>query len=514
MKVAGIIAEYNPFHNGHEYQVKQVKEECDAVVAVMSGNVVQRGTLAVYDKFMRARAAVLGGVDLVIELPCVYTLAPAELFAKGAIAVLNATKAVTDLYFGSECGDTHSLKRAAEIMLNEPPEVSQRIKESLRQGNGYKLATLEGYVGTIPAEILNAPNNLLGIEYIKAIIESGSKIEPHALLREFANHNDTSPSNNFASGNTIRDLLDFGLDIAAFIPPITYPLYEYAEPVDRTVLDAIVMYALRIKGMKEFNKVFDATPDMVARILRAIPNSITMDDIMSKTQSRQYSNARIRRVLMSMILDIDGKLINSKPEYIRVLAFNDKGRKVLDTINKKCKLPVIVKAADYKERSPMFEAEIRATELASVCRGVRARIDYTTSPYYIRPERYEVKNFLKPPIPPYHQLRMVDRVALENEKQKEEKRQAAAKRFAERQKKKREKAKAKARALARDQAEAKAQAEAMAQAEAQAQAQAEAKTQAEAKAKAQVQAEAKAKAKGKAKAQEQDTAKEKNTASN
>ncbi len=384
MKVAGIIAEYNPIHNGHAYQVKRVKEECDAVVAVMSGSVVQRGSLAVYDKFTRARAASLGGVDLVIELPCVYSLAPAELFAKGAIAVLDELKAVTDLYFGSECGDTMALKKAAELMLNEPPEVSEKIKENLRHGRGYKSATIEGYKGYIPDEILTAPNNLLGIEYIKAIMESESKIEPHALLRAFSNHNDTEPVNNFASGNTIRELLNSRLDISELVPPFSLPLYECAKPIDPALLDAIVMYTLRLKGEKEFDNVFDATPDLVSRILRAIQDSATMDDIMSKTQSKQFSNARIRRVLMSMILQIDAKLTNKKPEYIRVLAFNDKGRKVLDIISKKCKLPIIVKVADYKEHSPMFLAELRATELSSLLRGERAGLDYATSPYYVR----------------------------------------------------------------------------------------------------------------------------------
>ncbi len=405
MKVAGIIAEYNPFHNGHAHQVAKVKKTCEAVVAVMSGSVVQRGSLAVYDKFMRARAAVLSGVDLVIELPCCYTIAPAELFARGAIATLDATKVVTDLYFGSECGDTRSLARAADVMIEEPPEVSARIKEGLRTGKGYKLATLEGYVGTIPSELINMPNNLLGIEYIKAIKTMGSKIVPHALHRKFVNHNDTAPSNGFASGNAIRDLLDEKLDISEFIPPITYPLYEHAQMVDRKLYDAIVMYMLRTKGVKEFDRVFDASPDLISRILRAIPDSLSVDDIMTKSASRQFSNARIRRALLSMVIGIDATLANSLPQYIRVLAFNDKGRELLAKMQKKSKLPIITKVADFKEQSEMFAAEVRATELSSICRGVKRGLDYTTSPFYITESRYNVKEFQKPPIPPHHILR-------------------------------------------------------------------------------------------------------------
>ncbi|MBQ7794371.1 MAG: nucleotidyltransferase family protein [Clostridia bacterium] len=450
MKIGGIIAEYNPFHNGHAFQLSQVKAECDAVVAVMSGSVVQRGSIAAYDKFMRARAAVLSGVDLVLELPCVYTLAPAELFAKGAVGVLDATKVVTDLYFGSECGDTYSLTRAAEIMLAEPPEVSARIKEYLRMGKGYKQATLEAYLGVIPAELVNLPNNLLGIEYIKSIIRSGSKIEPHALLRQFANHNDTSPSNGFASGNTIRDILDEKKDISAYVPPITYALYERAKPVDRKLYDAIVLYMLRLKGMKEFNRVFDASPDLVSRILRSIPDSTSVDDIITKSYSRQFSNARIRRAILSMLLEIDGELVNSAPQYLRVLAFNDKGREILNKIGKKSKLPIITKAADFKEPSPMFEAEVRATELSSVCRGVKRGIDFVTSPYYITEARYQITDFPKPPIPPHHTMKITP-------EEKAAARRAALKEQKKAQKKKKYKKKPAAKKKAAKPAENKAE---------------------------------------------------------
>ncbi len=391
MKIGGIIAEYNPFHNGHAFQISQVRKECDAVVAVMSGSVVQRGSLAAFDKFLRAKAAVLGGVDLVIELPCVYSLAPAELFARGAVSVLDACKVVDSLWFGSECGDTDSLTRAAEIMLNETPEISEKIKENLRAGMGYKLAHMSAYVGTIPAELINQPNNILGIEYIKALLRLKSKIKPHALLRKFANHHDTSPSNGFASGNAIRDIFEENKDISEYIPATTHQLYDDAVMFDRKLLDAIVLYMLRVKGLGIFNSVFDAPPELVTRVLRATPQATSLDDILNHACTRQFTNARIRRAIMSALLDIDGALTNSKPQYLRVLAFNDKGREILNAIQKKAKLPIITKAADFRENSPMFDAEVRATELSSICRGVRRGLDFTTSPIYVRPEAYDVK---------------------------------------------------------------------------------------------------------------------------
>ncbi len=384
MKIGGIIAEYNPFHNGHAFQVSQVKKECDAVVAVMSGNVAQRGMITVYDKFIRSRAAVLGGVDLVIELPCAYTLAPAELFSAGAIALLDQMKVIDVLYFGSECGDTHSLQRAAEIMLEETPEISLRIKENLKSGMGYRAAQLAAYIGTIPTELINRPNNILGIEYIKAILRAKSKIKPKALLRKFVNHNDTSPSNGYASANAIRDILDAKGSVAEYVPKKTRYIYGTAVPYDKKILDALILYMLRIRGMKVFDTVFDAPPEMVARILHAIPEATSLDDILNYTHTKQYTNARIRRAIMSALLDINGELVNTPPQYIRVLAFNDTGREIISEIQKKSKLPVIIKTADFREESPLFDAEIRATELSSICRGFRRGLDYINSPTYIR----------------------------------------------------------------------------------------------------------------------------------
>lgn len=383
MKIGGIIAEYNPFHNGHAFQISEVKKECDGVVTVMSGSVVQRGSLAAFDKFFRAEAAVRGGVDLVLELPCAYSLAPAELFAKGAVSVLEATSVIDGLYFGSECGDTAELTRVAALMLNETPEISDRIKESVKGGMSYRAAQIEAYSDMVAPEILDMPNNILGIEYIKSLISSGSKIKPHALTRKFVNHNDTSPSNGFASGNAIRDIYEQKKSIKEYVPEATHEMYDRAVGFDRSKLDAVVMYMLRIKGMSVFEKVFDAPPEMVTRILRAIPGSTSLENILTKANSRQFSNARIRRAILSALLDIDSELTTSKPEYLRVLAFNDKGREILAEIKEKTTLPIITKVADYKERAPMFNAEVRATELSSICRDVKRGLDFMVSPAYI-----------------------------------------------------------------------------------------------------------------------------------
>lgn len=391
MKIGGIIAEYNPFHKGHAYQISRVRKECDAVVAVMSGSFAQRGTMAVYDKFIRSRAAVLGGADLVIELPCAYTLAPAELFASGAVMLMNECQVINHLYFGCECGDTNSLYRAAEIMMDETPEISQKIKENLKTGMGYKAARLAAYVGTIPTELINQPNNILGIEYIKALILTKSKLKPHAIMRKNTNHNDTLPVQGYASGNAIRTLIASKGDISPYVPANTRYLYSTAVEYDRKILDSLILYMLRVQGMKVFDKVFDAPPEMVSRIFHAVPEATSLEDILDGANTRQYAKARIRRAIMAALLDIDGALVNTAPQYIRVLAFNDMGREVISQIQEKSKLPVIIKTADFKEASPLFEAELRATELSSICRGFRRGLDFTNSPAYVNLELISAK---------------------------------------------------------------------------------------------------------------------------
>ena len=204
MKVSAIIAEYNPFHNGHKYMIEKVKEHSDAAVVIMSGSFVQRGDAAVTDKWSRATAALSNGADLVIELPVTYALNTAQRFAHGGVYIADAICA-DELCFGSESGDVQSLINAADMIINEPIDVSEKIKGYVSEGMNYPSARKLAYEGLIGTDILTMPNNILALEYICAINRLDSSIAPRAIKRRAVGHNDMTVTADTASASAIRN---------------------------------------------------------------------------------------------------------------------------------------------------------------------------------------------------------------------------------------------------------------------------------------------------------------------
>ena len=182
MQITAVIAEYNPFHFGHRYQLEQIKKHSDAAVVIMSGPFVQRGEAAITDKWTRARAALLNGADLVLELPVIFALASAREFASGAVSLLDRTRAIDKLCFGTESGDAEALIKAAEIIENEPPQVSGKIKALVSEGMSYPAARELAFSELVPGGLLSSPNNILAIEYIRALMRIDSAIEPMPCL--------------------------------------------------------------------------------------------------------------------------------------------------------------------------------------------------------------------------------------------------------------------------------------------------------------------------------------------
>ena len=207
MKITGVIAEFNPFHNGHKYLIEKIKEKQDAVVCVMSGSFVQRGDVAVFDKWTRAEAAMHCGAALVIELPAVFATAPAERFASGATELIEKLGCVNEITFGSECGDIDTLINTAKILNNESDEVSQEIKHHLSSGMGYPLALQTAFKGSVSQELLKNPNDILAIEYIKASLKRNSKILFSTMHRMEVNHSDETTKNGYASASTVRKMI-------------------------------------------------------------------------------------------------------------------------------------------------------------------------------------------------------------------------------------------------------------------------------------------------------------------
>ncbi len=380
MKIAGVICEYNPFHFGHKFQLDLIKEQFGGIICVMSGSFVQRGEAAVFDKWTRAEAAVLNGADLVLELPVRYCLSSAQDFAKGGVEILSATGVTDALCFGSECADTERLSRAAEIMAKETPETSQKIRSLLKTGISYPAARAQAFSGFIDNEIIESPNNILGLEYINAIKSSGSTIKPIALPRKSVGHDDNVISGIYASATRIRQILEAGGDISSLTP------FDFSTAVKYNTdrLGDIFRYNMIMKGEGAFDGIRDIEPGLASRFVK-YSGIGTFSGIAASVKTKRYTLSRLKRIALCSIMGITGSY--KPPQYLRILAMNDCGRKILADMRKKARLPIVNKAADFKDDS--INEDIRATDIAALCAEtpMPSGRDFTVSPVYIRKNR-------------------------------------------------------------------------------------------------------------------------------
>lgn len=373
MKVAGIICEYNPFHTGHKYQINKIKRDFDAVVAIMSGSFVQRGGVAIYDKWTRTHSALKNGVDLVIELPVKYALSSAEGFAQGGVRILDATNVVDALCFGSESGDILELTNCAKALINESPDISQKIKVLMNEGLPYAKARAIAYEGILDAELLAQPNNILAIEYIKAILKSGSDIRPITIKRKGAGYHDEDVIEGFASATSIREMIRSGEDVSTFTP------YDLLASVTYDVnrLTSAFKYKLRTEGEHAFDGIADMEPGLANRFLNELDRE-NITAIVDAVKTKRYAYTRLRRIVARVLLGLTEDTKN--PDYIRVIGMNDKGKELLSMMRDKAIFPIVNKVADFKDESIL--PEILATDLAALCGDAQVPMgrDYTTSP--------------------------------------------------------------------------------------------------------------------------------------
>ena len=376
MKTAGIICEYNPFHTGHKYQIDTIKQDFDAVICMMSGSFVQRGDVAIFDKWTRAKAALSAGCDLVLELPTKYVLSSAEGFASGGVKLLDALGCVDALCFGSESGDILELTDCAKTLLLEPPEVSEKIKAFLDEGHSFAKARSMAYEGVLDTDLLAQPNNILAIEYIKAILKQKSKMRPVTIKRKGAGYHDMNASDEFASATLLREKIRNGEDIKDFMP------YDFSgcETYDINKLTAIFKYQLMTQKESVFDGIPDMEPGLANRFLKEMDKE-NIADIIGAVKTKRYAYTRLCRIVVSALLGLTKD--TKEPEYIRVLGMNSKGRKLLSEIKGKTQFPIINKVADFKDTAIL--PDILATDLASLCADttIQAGRDYTTSPIII-----------------------------------------------------------------------------------------------------------------------------------
>lgn len=375
MKTYGVVAEFNPFHKGHEYLIKEGRKDgAESIVCVMSGNFVQRGEPAVCSKWRRAEMALKCGADLVVELPVSWAVASAERFAYGAVSVLNSMGCMDKLLFGCENADAESLFSAASLCLSQ--EYSEALKKYLSQGLSFPSAREKAVLSLSDertAEILKTPNNILAVEYCKALLRLNSSAEPFTVNRKGAEHDSEDLSEAFASASAIRKMLGSDLETAAnFMPEKAFELLEKAHEEGRLLkdfknLDLPLIAMLRRAEIKELSSVPYVAEGLEYKIKQAAQRAASFGEIADLAKSKRYTHSRLRRILLLFYLGIYNEDLTDAPPYIRVLGFNSKGRELLAEMKKTASLPVIMRYNDIGKLSgqckSVFDAESRSVDL-------------------------------------------------------------------------------------------------------------------------------------------------------
>ena len=348
MRIAAVICEYNPFHNGHKFHIEETRKmtKADAVVAVMSGNFVQRGDVAVFDKKTRATAAVAGGADIVLELPSICSMQSAEFFARNAVYILSSLETVTHLSFGAETDDVQSLFQVGRLLADEPEDFKAALARHMSGGASFpsaRMAAVSEILGSEYASLLKYPNNILGIEYIKALSFSDSPIVPVAVQRCGTAHDSDTGNGTIASASYIRSLLLSG-DIAGaerYIPPECAEIYRNAKLHSVKGMERAIIADIIKKPAAVLKYVPDVSEGLENRIKNAAKTAQTFDGLCHAVKTKRYTLSRIRRIILSAYLDFTLNDRERLPEYIKVLAHNDMGRRVIAESKKYASLPIV-----------------------------------------------------------------------------------------------------------------------------------------------------------------------------
>lgn len=402
-RVLGIIAEYNPFHNGHLYHIAKSKQETDAqyVIAVISGNFVQRGNTSIINKWTKARMALLNGVDLVIELPTIYSISSAENFAEGAIKIFNSLGIVDTISFGMETSDIATLNNIANVLYNEPKEYVTILSHELKKGNSFPKArenALLMYLNDIKryANVLSGSNNILGIEYLKAMRKTKSTITPIGIKREKVLYNDKYIVDEFASATAIRKMLMTKElnDISKVMPRSSYlllgeELKKGHYVIDLSRFEKEIIYTLRKMSVQEIAKLPDVSEGLENSIKNAADSCNTLNELINIVKTKRFTQTRIQRIMLYALLNIDKKKMELSKKitpYVRVLGFNNKGKELIsEMMNLNPKLNVITSVKKYidtvanKNLKEMLDIDILATNIYTLgyYSDSYANLDYT-----------------------------------------------------------------------------------------------------------------------------------------
>ena len=394
MNITGLITEYNPFHLGHKYHLENSINDSKSTgtIAIMSGNFIQRGFPALIDKWNRAEIAVKNGVDLVIELPLIYATSSAENFSSGAIKILNSLGIVNNIYFGSENGNIHDLKLIAEALVNEDNNFKNILKEELDRGLPFHKAREIALHNSLPnleeKNILDNSNNILGIEYLKALLKLDSNITPMTIKRVGSNYNEESISSSFPSATAIRKALSSNESLDSIknsLPNATYDtLNSLLENNYKFIFNNDIFPYLKYKIITQGHKLknlHEVKEGLDNKIIKEITTSNNLDELIMKVKSKRYTYTRISRILLSFFIGLENykikDLLNTTPSYIRPLAFNENGRNILKEIKKAGNVDIINKVPKSIE-DPILALDILGTKAYSILNpSISPYEDYT-----------------------------------------------------------------------------------------------------------------------------------------
>jgi len=401
LNVTGIIAEYNPFHQGHQYHLEESRRitQADCVVAVMSGDFTQRGEPTVLDKWTRAATAVENGVDLVLEMPFVFACNNAEYFAHGGIAVLAGLGCVTHFCFGSEQGDINRLVQAAKILSLETDDFRERIRHFLDLGYSYPKARYEAMAvkNADEASVLLSPNNILGVEYLKQWLSIPNDMQPVTIKREGAGYHDQNlKKGKYPSASGIRKFLAETEDrdlLRSLVPEKTFLLMKEKPLLFHAALYPLIFYKILTSERQELAAVLSAGEGLENRLKEALKDATDLEDLIRRVKSKRYTETRICRLLVHTLLDLKKdvffRFLEEDTLYARVLAFSGRGAELLRQVKKKeqNKIPIITNInKDIAWDSPLREMlsyDVLASDLCNLLRyGEMGRhSDHICRPY-------------------------------------------------------------------------------------------------------------------------------------
>lgn len=377
MRTCAIICEYNPFHNGHRYQIQNLRANgITHVISIMSSNFTQRGTPAIMSKFSRAKAALLCGSDLVLELPTIYSTARAQNFALGGVYIANALNCIDYLSFGCETCNIEILKAAANA--SSSCLINDVLKKRLSSGITFAKARQEAIsltFGSSVADVFSSPNNNLAIEYINSLNALNSRIIPLPIKRYKVSHLDNSFNDKFCSSSYIRKNINLS-EISKFMPNESFEILKNGlknkkAPANIKSAERAVLYKLKTMKKNDFEALPDVSEGLDIKLYNSVKIASSLNEFYSLIKTKRYTLARLQRIILSAYLNINKKDLTVKPPYIRVLGFNKKGTEVLKTAKERSILPIITKYSDIKKHAckdalKFFERESHFTDLYSL----------------------------------------------------------------------------------------------------------------------------------------------------